>query len=137
MKLSVARLIVQFLREAGARYVFGLSGHSIFPLTDALYSAPEIRLYRRCTSFPPHTWPPPLPRAPEPLACARPRRARSLPIFLPGSLTHTKNLFLSLSLPRTCRATGREEGSPRGTRYLKGRCSRRSPNLVLPSRAQS
>src|SRR5215813_13821432 len=43
MKLSVARLIVQFLRETGVRYVFGLSGHSIFPLTDALYCAPEIR----------------------------------------------------------------------------------------------
>ena len=43
MKLSVARLIVQFLRETDVRYVFGLSGHSIFPLTDALYFAPEIR----------------------------------------------------------------------------------------------
>jgi acetolactate synthase I/II/III large subunit len=43
MKLSVGRLIVQFLREAGVRYVFGLSGHSIFPLTDALYSEPRLR----------------------------------------------------------------------------------------------
>ena len=43
MKLSVARLIVQFLSATGVRYVFGLSGHSIFPITDAFYSEPGIR----------------------------------------------------------------------------------------------
>jgi acetolactate synthase-1/2/3 large subunit len=43
MRLSVARLIVRFLREAGVRYVFGLSGHSIFPITDALYSEPDVQ----------------------------------------------------------------------------------------------
>ena len=43
MRLSVARLTVRFLREAGVRYVFGLSGHSIFPITDALYSEPDVQ----------------------------------------------------------------------------------------------
>ncbi len=43
MKISVARLIVKFLKEAGIPYLFGLSGHSIFPITDALYSVPDLR----------------------------------------------------------------------------------------------
>jgi acetolactate synthase I/II/III large subunit len=43
MKISVARLIVKFLKEAGVPYVFGLSGHSIFPITDALYAEPNLR----------------------------------------------------------------------------------------------
>lgn len=43
MNLSVARLIVQFLKEAGVRHVFGLTGHSVFDITDALYGDPEIR----------------------------------------------------------------------------------------------
>ena len=43
MKISVARLIANFLKEAGAPYLFGLTGHSIFPITDALYSEPNIR----------------------------------------------------------------------------------------------
>jgi acetolactate synthase-1/2/3 large subunit len=43
MKISVARLIVKFLKEAGVPNLFGLSGHSIFPITDALYSEPDLR----------------------------------------------------------------------------------------------
>jgi acetolactate synthase I/II/III large subunit len=43
MNISVAHLIVQFLKEAKVPYVFGLSGHSIFPLTDALYSEPDCQ----------------------------------------------------------------------------------------------
>jgi acetolactate synthase-1/2/3 large subunit len=43
MKISVASLIVRFLKEAGVPYVFGLSGHSIFPITDALYAEPNLR----------------------------------------------------------------------------------------------
>jgi acetolactate synthase-1/2/3 large subunit len=43
MKSSVARLIVQFLKEAGVGHVFGLSGHSVFDITDALYGDPDIR----------------------------------------------------------------------------------------------
>ena len=43
MKISIARLIVKFLKEAGVPYLFGLSGHSIFPITDALYSEPDLR----------------------------------------------------------------------------------------------
>ncbi len=43
MKISVARLIAEFLNEAKVPYLFGLTGHSIFPITDALYAAPDIR----------------------------------------------------------------------------------------------
>ena len=43
MKSSVARLIVQFFKEAGVRHIFGVSGHSVFDITDALYGDPEIR----------------------------------------------------------------------------------------------
>ncbi len=43
MKISVARLIVQFLKEIKVPYLFGLSGHSIFPITDAVYSEPNLR----------------------------------------------------------------------------------------------
>src|SRR2546425_6226144 len=43
MKIPVACLIVKFLKEAGVPYLFGLSGHSIFPITDALYSEPNLQ----------------------------------------------------------------------------------------------
>jgi acetolactate synthase-1/2/3 large subunit len=43
MKSSIARLIVQFFKEAGVRHIFGVSGHSVFDITDALYGDPEIR----------------------------------------------------------------------------------------------
>ena len=43
MKTSVARLLVRFLKEAGVRHIFGVSGHSIFDITDALYGDPEIQ----------------------------------------------------------------------------------------------
>jgi acetolactate synthase-1/2/3 large subunit len=43
MKSSVARFIVQFLKEAGVSHIFGVSGHSVFDITDALYGDPEIR----------------------------------------------------------------------------------------------
>jgi acetolactate synthase I/II/III large subunit len=43
MKISVARLIVEFLKEARVPYLFGLSGHSIFPITDALYAESDLR----------------------------------------------------------------------------------------------
>src|SRR5215467_7225788 len=43
MKISVAQLIVQFLEEIKVPYLFGLSGHSIFPLIDALYGAANVQ----------------------------------------------------------------------------------------------
>jgi acetolactate synthase I/II/III large subunit len=43
MKSSVAQFIVRFLKECGVRHLFGVSGHSIFDITDALYGDPEIR----------------------------------------------------------------------------------------------
>ncbi len=42
MKMSVSQVVVRFLKDAGVRYVFGVSGHSIFDLTDALYTEPDI-----------------------------------------------------------------------------------------------
>src|SRR5262250_3736734 len=43
MKISVAQLIVQFLEEIKVPYLFGLSGHSIFAITDALYGAANVQ----------------------------------------------------------------------------------------------
>jgi acetolactate synthase-1/2/3 large subunit len=43
MKSTVARLIVRFFKEAGVSHIFGVSGHSIFDITDALYGHPETR----------------------------------------------------------------------------------------------
>ena len=43
MKISVAQLIVQFLEEIKVPYLFGLSGHSIFPITDALYGVANVQ----------------------------------------------------------------------------------------------
>ncbi|HLY64921.1 MAG TPA: thiamine pyrophosphate-binding protein, partial [Chloroflexota bacterium] len=37
MKMTVSQLLARFLREAGVEYVFGVSGHSVFDITDALY----------------------------------------------------------------------------------------------------
>jgi thiamine pyrophosphate-dependent acetolactate synthase large subunit-like protein len=44
MKLTLAQVLVRFLKEAGVRHIFGVSGHSIFDLTDAIYLEPGIDL---------------------------------------------------------------------------------------------
>ena len=44
MKMTVAQVLVRFLKEAGVRHIFGVSGHSIFDLTDAIYLEPGIDL---------------------------------------------------------------------------------------------
>jgi acetolactate synthase-1/2/3 large subunit len=43
VKMSVARLVAAFLSDAKVPYLFGLTGHSIFPITDALYATPDTR----------------------------------------------------------------------------------------------
>ena len=43
MKSTVARFIVELLKEAGVGTVFGVTGHSVFDLTDAMYGDPAIR----------------------------------------------------------------------------------------------
>jgi len=40
--MTVSQVVTRFLKDAGVRYVFGVSGHSIFDLTDAIYSEPDI-----------------------------------------------------------------------------------------------
>jgi len=42
MKMTVSEVLVRALKQAGVRYIFGVSGHSIFDLTDAIYVEPEI-----------------------------------------------------------------------------------------------
>lgn len=42
MRLTVAQFLIRFLKERGARYVFGVSGHSVFDITDAIYLEPGI-----------------------------------------------------------------------------------------------
>jgi acetolactate synthase-1/2/3 large subunit len=43
VRQTVAQVVVECLKEKGVEYVFGLSGHSVFDITDALYGRPEIR----------------------------------------------------------------------------------------------
>ncbi len=43
MKMSVAQILIRYLNEIGIRHIFGLSGHSIFDITDALYVQPGIQ----------------------------------------------------------------------------------------------
>ena len=42
MKMTVARILARFLNEIGVRHVFGLIGHSLFDITDALYQEPNV-----------------------------------------------------------------------------------------------
>ena len=42
MDMTVAQVLVRFLKEQGVRHVFGVSGHSIFDVTDAIYQEPDI-----------------------------------------------------------------------------------------------
>jgi len=75
MKISVARLIVKFLKEAGIPYLFGLSGHSIFPITDALYSVPDLRFIPVMHELSAAYRLPPTPRARGRSVSARPQPA--------------------------------------------------------------
>ncbi|HEX2386913.1 MAG TPA: thiamine pyrophosphate-binding protein [Candidatus Binatia bacterium] len=43
MKATVARFVVELLKEAGVGTVFGVTGHSVFDITDALYGDAAIR----------------------------------------------------------------------------------------------
>lgn len=43
MKMSVARVLVKYLKETGVDCIFGLIGHSLFDITDALYSQRELK----------------------------------------------------------------------------------------------
>lgn len=43
MKKSVAKILVECLKERGVGYIFGLSGHSVFDITDALYGDSKIK----------------------------------------------------------------------------------------------
>ena len=43
MKATIARFIVELLKQAGIDTVFGVTGHSVFDITDALYGDPAIR----------------------------------------------------------------------------------------------
>jgi acetolactate synthase I/II/III large subunit len=42
MKLTVAQVLSKFLKEADVAHVFGVSGHSVFDITDAMYVEPGI-----------------------------------------------------------------------------------------------
>ena len=44
MKLSVADVLARFLAEAGVGHVFGVSGHPLFDITDAIYRQPGLEL---------------------------------------------------------------------------------------------
>lgn len=42
MKMTVARVLARFLRQAGIEYVFGVSGHPLFDITDAIHQEPGL-----------------------------------------------------------------------------------------------
>ncbi len=42
MKMPVSQILVRYLKEIGVRYIFGLSGHSIFDITDAAANGPSL-----------------------------------------------------------------------------------------------
>ena len=42
MQMTVAQVLVRYLKEQGVHHVFGVSGHSIFDITDAIYLEPDI-----------------------------------------------------------------------------------------------
>lgn len=44
MKMTVAQILARYLHDAGVRKVFGVSGHSLFDITDAIYLEPELDL---------------------------------------------------------------------------------------------
>src|SRR5688500_7982817 len=37
MKMTVAQFIIRYLKEQGVEHIFGMSGHSCFTITDAIY----------------------------------------------------------------------------------------------------
>lgn len=41
--MPVAQILVRYLKETGVQYIFGVSGHSVFDITDALYFEPDIK----------------------------------------------------------------------------------------------
>ncbi len=43
MKMSVARVLIEYLKQTRVNCLFGLIGHSLFDITDALYSEPELK----------------------------------------------------------------------------------------------
>lgn len=42
VRQSVAQVLIRFLKERGVRYIFGVSGHSVFDITDAIYLEPDV-----------------------------------------------------------------------------------------------
>ncbi len=42
MKMNVAQILIRYLRQQGVQHVFGVSGHSVFDITDAIYQEPGI-----------------------------------------------------------------------------------------------
>jgi acetolactate synthase-1/2/3 large subunit len=42
MKMTVAQVVFRYLKQRGVRHIFGVSGHSVFDLTDAIYQEPDL-----------------------------------------------------------------------------------------------
>lgn len=43
MRMSVAKILIEYLKQTGVNCIFGLIGHSLFDITDALYSQRELK----------------------------------------------------------------------------------------------
>lgn len=42
MKITVAQFLIRYLKEQGVQHIFGMSGHSVFEFTDAIYQEPGV-----------------------------------------------------------------------------------------------
>jgi len=43
MKLTVAQILAEYLKDVGVRHIFGVNAHSLFDITDAVYLEPAIK----------------------------------------------------------------------------------------------
>jgi len=86
MRSSVARFIVRFLKEAGVRHIFGVSGHSVFDITDALYGDPEIHFVQAMHECPAAY-----------MAAAYAKAKRSLGVCLASSGAGATNLLTGIA----------------------------------------
>ncbi len=42
VRRTVGQILIEFLKQRGVRYVFGVSGHSVFDITDPIYLEPDM-----------------------------------------------------------------------------------------------
>jgi acetolactate synthase-1/2/3 large subunit len=127
MKSSVAQFIVRFLKECGVRHLFGVSGHSIFDITDALYGDPEIRFVQALHEGPAAYMAAAYAKAKRNLgACLASSGAGATNLLTGAAYSHKESIPLVARCPPMFGAERRDGAPLRGTRFRSARCSSRS-----------